>query len=238
MPFQFSSMEEGGLAYIWRPQRFQRREIDWKKWRKPDRGFRRRTIDLQSPITARFEAFGAQGARHTASDNVLDMASEWVYTHRPNSYRYLSGTANGGVCMTSPEVDLADWDTGLAPLTGAAQSTTHFVAGRGTRFGAGLPDLFLGGMEEGYSWYDDGAGSLTFSTNVESTATQRVSFNVDGCVGIGGESYGGALGSVVFIANASRAPVSNPSGGGILYVTGGALTYRGSSGTVTTLAPA
>ena len=238
LTYQFSSMEEGGLAYIWRPQRFQSREIDWKKWTKPNRSYRGYTADSFSPITCRFEAYGAQGARNDASDNPLDKATPWVYTHKPQTYRYMSGTADGGVCMTSPEVDLADWGTGLAPVTGAAQSTTHFIAGRGTRFGAGVPDLFLGGIEEGYSWYDDGSGGLTFSTNSESTATERVLFDLAGCVGIGGDSYGGALGSAVFIANATRAPLSNPTGGGILYVTGGALTYRGSSGTVTTLASA
>jgi len=238
LTYQFSSMEEGGLAYIWRPQKFQSREIDWKKWTKPNRSYRGYTADSFSPITCRFEAYGAQGARNDASDDPLDKATPWVYTHKPQTYRYMSGTANGGVVMTSPEVDLADWSTGLAPITEVAQSTTHFVAGRGTRFGAGMPDLFLGGMEEGYSWYEDGSGGLTFSSNVESTPTERVKFSVNGCVGVGGDSYGGSLGSVVFIANATRAPVSNPTSGGILYVTGGALTYRGSSGTVTTLAPA
>jgi len=42
----------------------------------------------------------------------------------------------------------------------------------------------------------------------------------------------------VFIGNVTTAPTGNPSGGGFLYVTGGALTYRGSSGTVTTLGAA
>lgn len=41
-----------------------------------------------------------------------------------------------------------------------------------------------------------------------------------------------------FIANTGSAPASNPSGGGLLYVEAGALKYRGSSGTVTTLAAA
>lgn len=50
-------------------------------------------------------------------------------------------------------------------------------------------------------------------------------------------SYG--LGThVVFIANSTATPTANPSGGGILYVENGALKYRGSSGTVTTLGPA
>jgi len=43
---------------------------------------------------------------------------------------------------------------------------------------------------------------------------------------------------VVFIGNAGAAPSSNPTGGGILYVESGALKYRGSSGTVTTIGAA
>lgn len=43
---------------------------------------------------------------------------------------------------------------------------------------------------------------------------------------------------VIFIANATVSPSSNPTGGGVLYVEAGALKYRGSSGTVTTLGAA
>ena len=50
-------------------------------------------------------------------------------------------------------------------------------------------------------------------------------------------SYGGGVG-VIGIANATTVPTSNPTGGGILYVEAGALKYRGSSGTVTVIAPA
>jgi hypothetical protein len=49
-------------------------------------------------------------------------------------------------------------------------------------------------------------------------------------------SHGGGS-KVLFIANGT-APTSNPSGGGVLYVENGALKYRGSSGTQTTLAAA
>lgn len=50
-------------------------------------------------------------------------------------------------------------------------------------------------------------------------------------------SYG--LGThVVFIANSTATPTANPVGGGILYVENGALKYRGTNGTVTTLGPA
>ena len=49
--------------------------------------------------------------------------------------------------------------------------------------------------------------------------------------------FGGGQG-VMAIANASVAPSVNPAGGGILYVEDGALKYRGSNGTLTTIAPA
>jgi hypothetical protein len=50
-------------------------------------------------------------------------------------------------------------------------------------------------------------------------------------------SFGGG-GGVLSIANAGTVPTSNPSGGGILYVEAGALKFRGSSGTITTIANA
>jgi hypothetical protein len=50
-------------------------------------------------------------------------------------------------------------------------------------------------------------------------------------------SVGGGAG-VIGIANATTVPTTNPSGGGILYVEAGALKYRGSSGTITTLGAA
>ena len=54
---------------------------------------------------------------------------------------------------------------------------------------------------------------------------------------VNGNNFGGGVG-VISVANSTTAPTSNPSGGGILYVQSGALKYRGSSGTVTTIANA
>lgn len=48
----------------------------------------------------------------------------------------------------------------------------------------------------------------------------------------------GAGDGVIGIDNANTVPTTNPTAGGILYVQAGALKYRGSSGTVTVLAPA
>ena len=50
-------------------------------------------------------------------------------------------------------------------------------------------------------------------------------------------SGGGGAGIMIF-SNATTVPTSNPTGGGILYSEAGALKWRGSSGTVTTIANA
>jgi hypothetical protein len=50
----------------------------------------------------------------------------------------------------------------------------------------------------------------------------------------GAASYGGGVG-VIGIANATTAPTTDPTGGGILYVDTGALKYKGTSGTAGTI---
>lgn len=65
------------------------------------------------------------------------------------------------------------------------------------------------------------AGSLHAGTNLRLNTT----------------SLGGGTG-VLAMANATTPPGITPTGGGVLYVSGGALLYKGSSGTVTTLATA
>jgi len=72
------------------------------------------------------------------------------------------------------------------------------------------------------------AGKGTFAGVTLSTTTS---------LSLGTPSLGGGAG-VISIANATTAPTTNPSGGGILYCSGGALVFRGSSGTITTIAAA
>jgi hypothetical protein len=59
-----------------------------------------------------------------------------------------------------------------------------------------------------------------------------------GNVSIGDEGSFGGGSKVVYIANATTPPASSPVGGGILYSEGGSLKWKGSSGTVSTIAPA
>lgn len=65
----------------------------------------------------------------------------------------------------------------------------------------------------------------------------RLLIDASGNIGIGAATFGTAASKVLGLANAT-APTSSPAGMGQLYVENGALKYRGSSGTVTTIANA
>ena len=87
-----------------------------------------------------------------------------------------------------------------------------------------------GGAPAGYVFHDGGnfgwyAGAYRFYSN-----TTGFAFFSSGDFGGGSD--------VIFVANCSAAPTTSPTGGGILYAEGGAGKWRGSSGTVTTFAPA
>jgi hypothetical protein len=80
-------------------------------------------------------------------------------------------------------------------------------------------------------------GRNSSNTSFETIAVfQRL--GAGGNIGIRTSSQFGKGQGVIAIANATVAPSVSPAGGGILYVENGALKYKGSNGTVTTIAPA
>lgn len=70
------------------------------------------------------------------------------------------------------------------------------------------------------------------------TGTTVMRLRSDGSVGIGTTDQFGTGAKVIGIANATTAPTTNPTAGGVLYAEAGALKWRGSAGTVTTIAAA
>ena len=84
-----------------------------------------------------------------------------------------------------------------------------------------------------HEWYN--APSGTAGTAI--TFTQAMTLDASGNLGIGVSAFGTSATQVIGIKNGT-APTSSPLNMGQLYVEGGALKYRGSSGTITTIAAA
>ena len=92
------------------------------------------------------------------------------------------------------------------------------------------PNLGAAGV---HAWYT--APSGTAGNTI--TFTQAMTLDASGNFGLGATSFGTSAAKVIGIANGT-APTSSPAGMGQLYVEAGALKYRGSSGTITTIAAA
>ncbi len=123
------------------------------------------------------------------------------------------GTVGIGVGATNP-IRALNLDTGSHTYLGFSKSNTE-------KFLLGYEDLIPQRMV-----VYDGINARYIQT-----------WDSNGNIGFNGGSFGGGT-FVIFIADRTAAPTSNPTGGGILYVESGALKYRGSSGTVTTIAVA
>jgi hypothetical protein len=145
--------------------------------------------DHRVPVTARLEAFGAQGGK-VGGPYLVDETGgthapgPWAYTQRPGRSRYLGGTGDGGIVFLPPEVDLAYSDEAFAPAD-AALSTTYVGVGPGARFFAGTPELAQGGVYSGFSWRESGAELVFASHDTAGAATDRITFRADGAVALG-----------------------------------------------------
>jgi hypothetical protein len=81
-------------------------------------------------------------------------------------------------------------------------------------------------------------GNRTWSIGQDTSASRRFVISKTYELGSTGDILQIETTNVMFVANCTAAPGSNATGGGNLYVESGALKWRGSSGTVTTLGAA
>ena len=97
-----------------------------------------------------------------------------------------------------------------------------------TVYGFYSPNLTIGSNK--LPFYDGGIGGNKNDTSGNRFRSNTQFGSTTGAFGTGD--------GVIGIANAPTAPSTNPAGGGVLYAESGALKWRGSSGTITTIAPA
>jgi len=170
-------------------------------------------------------------------------ASRWLAFGTNNTERMRidsSGVATwsnvGGVAGTAMTLN----STGLG--VGTVPSSYKFEVGNGgsdTRAIFNPNNAFSIGVKNGANQLGGWIGSagnniLTFSGN---DGTMKVTIDNTGNVGVGVSTFGTSAAKVIGIADGT-APSTSPAGMGQLYVESGALKYRGSSGTVTTIANA
>ena len=122
----------------------------------------------------------------------------------------------------------------ISSATAASRVAQVWLDADGANFSGG--DYFFiqkNGSSGTVEFHQSSNAAMTFLTN----STERARIDSSGNVGVGVSAFGTSAANVLGLANAT-APSTSPAGMGQLYVEAGALKYRGSSGTVTTIANA
>lgn len=147
-----------------------------------------------------------------------------------------NGDYNTFVGKAAGQQNSGDFNVSIGGYSGSHLAAGEFNTFIGYNAGAktsGSRNVFLGfaaGKEE------NGSDKL-YIDNTNTTTPLIYGDFANNNLGINLKSFGGGVG-VISIANATTVPTSSPTGGGVIYCEGGALKYRGSSGTITTIANA
>lgn len=164
-----------------------------------------------------------------------------VYFVTSAGYAVNSVPSGGGSSVNYYSEALSKSEDGLrAKLGGESKGANQTLQTNDAfDFIIGANGVEKGRAQNGGGWRSKGTtGTAAAHTTVDSSDNILQQVLSNGNITHGGAgSYGGGV-KVQFIPNATTEPTSNPTGGGIFYVFGGALKYRGSSGTVTTIGPA
>ena len=162
----------------------------------------------------------------------------WLGSNNGNSYAVLDSSGNLGLGVTP-----SSWQSYTALQYGSIGSLSYFSGennlSSNAYYNSGWKYIATGTAQK----FSLDTGSFRFYTAPSGTAGTAISFTqaltLTSAMNLllGGTSDPTSASGCLVIYNRSAAPTGNVAGG-TLYVESGALKYRGSSGTVTTLAVA
>jgi hypothetical protein len=162
-------------------------------------------------------------------NGAVSTAGDWI--HRGGSARFTGALGPAAGSAAGVHLGMTATASGDVPSVTLSDGTTSWsidIQGGELRF-------LQSGTSSGAPF--DAERGTEAGSSPANTVRSLVVTDKGAQVGGGTAELGDGVG-VVGITDATTAPTSNPRGGGVLYVEGGALKYRGSSGTVTTIAPA
>lgn len=172
-------------------------------------------VGVGTTPTGIFHVFGA-GSSSVPVLKVSNNSSNYIAFYNDGNGNWICRNENGGSFGVS---------TNGTPNTVLSLGSGSMVAFCNAANPAGTADIGIG---------RNAAGVLEIHNGALGTFRDLILRNL----GVGTiAQLGGGVG-VVAIKDASTLPTSNPTGGGVLYSDAGALKWRGSSGTVTTIAVA
>jgi hypothetical protein len=191
-------------------------------------------------------ATAATGKTYTAAvaDSSTNVAHIFNNSTALTSGRKLASFQNNGTEYASIDVSAVSTDAATLSLrnsAGTAMISLSNSSGSGTSTIASPSGIFKINTG-GYLQITAASGvvpitDLSAPMGVSSLRWSAVNAR-DYFVGAAGGAGLGSGSGVLSISNAVTLPSTNPSAGGVLYADAGALKWRGSSGTVTTIAPA
>lgn len=188
------------------------------------------TVGLNVGVSANKFDFTTGGSSSPFAAATLDMSTGFFALGFP------SVTGTGRAFTVTGQESSAGNGGSIAFASGTSDTATGGTLGLfgGNTFGTGTTG--------GQITILGGSGAIGTNANGGHVVISGGGFSGTGTKGnVGLHTTTGSFGSgqgVLFIANDTADPTSNPVGGGILFVASGALKYRGSSGTVTTIAAA
>ena len=199
------------------------------------------TINWKLSNTSDSVTVGCYAGTNAATTGTLSNHPFFLYTNNTERYRLASdGVATwsnvGGVAGTAMTLNSTGLGVGVTPTNYGATFRTLAV----NATDAGILDLMSNSVSQFRIFGNGIENRLGGITNVPMTFytnnTERARLDISGNLLVGLTAAGTTAAKTIQIANGT-APTANVTGGQ-LYVEAGALKYRGSSGTITTLAVA